>query len=81
MIISNDALQFGLVTDIIIFNVDDYFLVCEMLQTEYFNYHLHAYKVNHCTHPSFMFLKQTDLADHAVLGLYRNYVVLKYHVN
>lgn len=75
--------RFGLISDIIVFDVDNYSLVCEVLHTECFHRHYHAYEVSHDTSPSFVFVKQSDLADHSVLGLYKkgsHFVSLKYHV-
>ena len=76
--------RFGLIKDIIVLDVDDYFLVCEALETECFNNHFHAYEVSHDCLPSFVFVKQVSLADHSMLGLYKkankHFVVLKYLV-
>lgn len=76
--------RFGLIKDVIVLDVDDYFLVCEALETECFNSHFHAYEVSHYCPPSFDFVKQDSLADHSMLGLYKKagkfFVVLKYLV-
>ena len=76
--------KFGLIKDVIVLEVDDYFLVCEALETECFNSHFHAYEVSHYCPPSFVFVKQVSLADHSMLGLYKKadkyFVVLKYFV-
>ena len=76
--------NFGLISDIIVFSVDDYYIVCEELNTDCFNSHLHAYEVSHDKEPSFVFVKQCDLADHSVLGLYKkeniSFIVCKYRV-
>ena len=74
---------FGLVTDIIVLDVDNYFIVCEVLNTECFHQRFHAYEVSRDPSPTFVFVKQVYLADHSMLGLYNtscNFVVLKYHV-
>ena len=72
---------FGLISEILITDVDKYFMVCETLQTDYFCSHFHAFKISHVSHPSYAFVKQMQLSDYAVLGLYKSqYVVLKYHV-
>ena len=82
VVLSVDFLPiFGLITDIIIIDVNNSFFVGEVLHTECFNSHYHAYKVSRDPLPKFSFLKQSHLADHAPLGLYRkSYVVLKYYV-
>ena len=74
---------FGLISDIIIKEVNNYFIVCEILHTECFNTHYHAYEVSRDTLPKFSFVKQTHLADHSVLGMYKQshyFVVLKYYI-
>ena len=82
VVLSLDLLpRFGLIADILVLTVDDYFLVCEVLYTECFHSHYHAYVVNHEPYPSFVFVKQSQLADHSVLGFYKSqYVSRKYHV-
>lgn len=76
--------KFGLICDVIVFDVDDYYLVCEELSTDGFNSHFHAHEVSHDRKPSFAFVKQSDLVDHSVLGLYKKadtcFVVSKYLV-
>ena len=86
MILSVDLVPtFGLISDIIILDVDDYYLVCEPLHTECFRSHYHAYEVSKNTTTSCVFVKQTHLANHCVLGLYHHnftdFVVLKYHLS
>ena len=75
---------FGLISDIVVFDVDNYFIVCEVLLTECFNHHYHSYEVSHDTTPSYVFVKQPNLADHCILGLYKKnrslFVTLKYHI-
>ena len=74
--------KFGLITDVIVL---DYYLVCEILHTPCFNSHFHCFGVEHESTPSYIFVKQNDLADHNILGLYKllnfKLVVLKYHLN
>ena len=75
--------NFGLILDIIILNVDDYFLVCEILHTICFNPHFHSYEVCHHSSPSVVFVKQSDLVDYSVLAIYKkitDFVTLKYHI-
>ena len=76
--------RFGLIKDVIVLDVDDYFLVCEVLETECFNSHFHVYEVSRYCPPSFVFIKQVSLADHSMLGLYKKadkyFIVLKYLV-
>ena len=68
---------FGLICDVLTFDVSVYFLVCETLITECFCSHYHAYEVSYDNSPVYIFVKQSDLADHSVLGLYKfKYVVL-----
>lgn len=76
--------SFGLIVDVVVFDVDNYFLVCEILNTDCFNAHLHAFEVSHSVPHAYSFVKQTNLADHSVLGLYKKggnmFIVLKYLV-
>ena len=75
VVLSVEDYNFGLIHDV--FNVDDYYLVCEELNTKCFNSHLHANEVSRDRKPSFTFVKQSDLADHSVLVCF---VVSKYLV-
>ena len=85
VVISVDTVpKFGLISDVIVLDVDNYFIVCEVLHTIRFNSHYHAYEVSRDTAPTFVFLKQSDMSDHSVLGLYNkitfSFVSLKYHI-
>ena len=73
---------FGLISDVIVLDTTDYFLVVKKMHTVCFNAHLHGYEVDHCElQPEYFFLKQSHLADHNMLGFYKNsYVILKYTV-
>ena len=83
MVLSVELLPvFGYIHDIAVIDVDNYFLVCEILCTKFFHRHYYAYEVSHDSTPSYVFVKQSDLADHSVLGLYKSkFVILKYYVN
>ena len=83
MVISVETVPtFGLITDIIVLDTTDYFLVVKKMHTVHFNAHLHGYEIDHCElQPEYVFLKQSYLVDHNMLGLYKNtYVILKYAV-
>ena len=60
---------FGLISDIIVFDVDNFLLVCEKLVTECFRHHFHSYEVNKSR--SYVILQTLCLFDHSVLGLYQ----------
>ena len=47
--------SFGLICDIFMSEVDNYFIVCEILDTECFCSHYHAYKIRHDSHPTYVF--------------------------
>lgn len=83
MILSVDTLPtFGIISDIIIFNTTDYFLVVQIMHTVCINSHYHGYEVEF-DEAHYDFVKQENLVDHNVLGLYKkgdNYVVLKYAI-
>lgn len=60
--------KFGVVRDITVCNTDIYYFVCEILVTECFSHHFHAYQA-HIQHPPFYNIcKQSDLHDHTVLA-------------
>ena len=61
---------FGVVKDIIVFETDIYYLVCEVLLTDCFSHHFHAFKTCKQHPASYDICKQTDLYDHAVLSAY-----------
>jgi len=75
---------FGLITDIIVMDTTNYFLVIKKMHTICFNAHLHGYEVDYSgLQPEYTFLKQSHLVDHNTLGLYKKrftYVILKYAV-
>ena len=75
---------FGVICDIIVFDVNNYYIVCEKLVTDHFDTHFHAYQVAHCQRKSYNFCKPSDFADHNVLGIYKSsdnlFVTLKYYI-
>lgn len=88
---SNVHPSFGRIIDILVVNVDTVYFVTEMLETEEFCTHLHAFVVSTPLKPiPLVVIQQSDLADFHVIGLYklrlfdqeRNslYVVPKYNL-
>ena len=75
---------FGLIVDILVFNVDDYYIVYELLETECFSHHYNVYEVSHQMMKEYKLCKPYKLKDNTVLGVYklesRLYVPLKYHI-
>lgn len=75
---------FGIIYDILVFDVDQYLLVCEELITVHFNSNLHAFHVSYPDRQSFLICTPSDLADYNVLGLYKQsgsyFVTLKYYL-
>ena len=70
-----------IINDIIVFDVNDYYIVCEVLHTCSFIPHYHAYEVTRTDIIDYVFVKQAQLADHNVLGLYMEmFVILKYYI-
>ena len=52
VLLSSDFLPiFGFVTDIIVLDVENYYLVCEVLETVCFNSNYHSYEVCHDSSP------------------------------
>lgn len=84
VVVSMDLLPiFGLKKYIIVFKVNEYFLVCELLQTICFDAHFHSYEVTHVHFCDTILCKPKEVADHTVLGLYRKhslFVTLKYNI-
>ena len=75
--------NFGLIHDILVFDVDTYYIVCEELVT-CFQSHFHSYEVMHKECMTFSLSKISSLIDHNVIGLYNrsgsNFVTLKYYL-
>ena len=73
--------EFGIIHDVIISDVHEPFFVCEILTTECFYSHYHAYEVVRQSPPVFHICMQSELYDYSVLSLYKSqYVVLKYYL-
>ncbi len=62
--------KFGIIEDIVVFQADMYYLVCEVLITQCFSHHFHPFKT--CKqHPlEYSICKQAKLYDHTVLAAY-----------
>lgn len=62
---------FGIIVDLLVMDVDNCHLVCEILSTECFNSHFHAYEVHHVVNPHFIVSKFSKLADNYMLSAYK----------
>ena len=77
---------FAVIKDIVAYNVDEFYFVCEVLDTVCFAQHFHAYEVAYKTPKEITICTQSSLPDYSVLGLYKLtsnstiYVPLKYHI-
>lgn len=75
---------FGVISDILVFDVNSYHFVCEELITECFNHHYHSYEVKYTQPNSFIVCQHKDLVNHNVLSLYKRFgylfVSLKYYI-
>ena len=86
VVVLNCALvpEFGLVRDIVLDDLQQPCLVCEILLTDCFVYHYHSYKVLHLTPAVFCIKKPSELYDHSLLSMYSVesslYITLKYHL-
>lgn len=84
--VSTDLLPvFGRILAIIMHDVTQYFFVCEVLITDCFNSHYHAYEVRkHNLSTPIIICRQSTFVDHHVLGLYHisplSFVSLKYYL-
>ena len=76
---------FGLIVDLLVVDVDVSFFVCEILTIEYYEEHLHAFKVTKETPVSLAICQHKELGDYHVLSLYKHhhslYVVPKYNLD
>lgn len=61
---------FGIIADLLVVDVDNYYLVCEVLSTECFNSHFHAYEVEKVTNPTYIVCQVHQLPDHYMLSAY-----------
>ena len=75
---------FGQLHDILLTKVDICIFVCNILGTEGYVDHLHAFELHHEKPTPLTFCKQQDLSDYHPLGLYKLddslYVVIKYYI-
>ena len=79
--------QFGLIINVIAMDVFNFYLVCEVLITHFFNSHFHSYQVSREDHPDFITSKVTNIADYYYLSYYKlssypnfYFVPLKYYL-
>ena len=72
---------FGRVSDVVVSDVDNYYIVCDVFTTECFCNHYHAYEISSSSPVFYSFVKQSQLTDHLVLAVYKSkFIVLKYNV-
>ena len=64
--------QFGLIINVIAMDVFNFYLVCEVLITHFFNSHLHSCQVSRDDHPDFITSKVTNIAVYHYLSYYKN---------
>ena len=83
-IVLNSEPVFGQIVDILLTAVDMCLLVCEVLTTDGYVEHFHAFEVSKETPTPLAFCSPQELADYHILGLYKlnhaMYVVPKYHI-
>lgn len=61
---------FGVIADITVSDTDDIIIICEVLKTENFSHHLHAYKTHKQSSTEYWIGRQRDLYNHTVLAAY-----------
>ena len=75
---------FGIIKEILVFDVENYYIVCELLETINFAHHYHAFEVVYKDTPSFDVSKASKYIEHAVLWMHKQqsrfYVALKYYI-
>ena len=73
---------FGLIQNIIVHDVNNYYYVCQHLDTVCFCEHFHSYEVKSTC--DIVIIKHNDLYDHTPLHIYHvndcSYVSLKYYL-
>ena len=88
VVLENELLPtFGVIKDMIVFDVDRYYFVCEVLSTECFVNHFHSFEVTKQNPTKYSICKQPDFVDHHILHAYSVtsyphslFVPLKYHL-
>ena len=60
---------FGAIIDILVLNVDNYFIVYQLLDTNCFSHHFHAYEVSYPLLPNYVIKKHTTFLDNPTLGM------------
>ena len=75
---------FRIITDLLVFDVDEYYVVLEELHMNVFCHHYHSYEVSRIRPISFLICKVRRFLEHCVLELHENssklYVLLKYNI-
>ena len=86
MVVASSGLLpvFGKIDSIVFIN-NEYHFVCEILVTNTYNSHYHAFEVSHhSSHIPITICKQSSFVDYHVLALYHvsslDFVPLKYHI-
>ena len=76
---------FGIIMDILVWNTDKYFIVYQLLTTNHFSHHYHAYNVVFPLSPDYVTKEYHFLLCNSLLGLIKKdsnyYVTLKYNVH
>lgn len=75
---------FGIITDILAVNVNDYYIVCEVVDTDCFNSHFHSYEISQNADPHYIVCR---VKDHYTLSMYQlislsdsSFISMKYHL-
>ena len=61
---------FGVIIDVIVMDVNDYYIVCEEMVTEHCDHHYHSYKITQLHPKCYIICKTSDLFDHTILKYY-----------
>ena len=75
---------FGVVIDVLVLEVDNYYIVYEELDTECLSHHYNAYEVSQHQIPSFGISRPSDFTDNCLPGIYRKqssmFIPRKYNI-
>ena len=73
---------FGQIQNIIVYDINSYYFVCELLDTVCFCEHFHSYEISVTS--GIVIVKHNELYDHTPLYLYhvnnQSYISLKYYL-
>ena len=75
---------FGHIVDVLVFDVDNFYIAYQLLETKCYSHHYHAYEVSYPPEKEYAISKASNFIDNPLLGIYKEqstfYISLKYHI-